>query len=387
LRYIAFVPVRIGSKGIPFKNIKTFCGKPLLYWVLKSLEDTEKVDEIFLAYDDDKILEALNRFEFKKLRYYRRLNENSADTSSTESVLLEFISAKELKGNDRIILAQATSPFTSSQHVSEAIEQLEKSNKQSIVTCVRQKRFIWEDKGEPLNYDFRNRPRRQDFNGYLVENGAFYINSIKNIIKSSCRLTEPVSIYEMPEHTFVEIDEKEDWEIAELIFKNNCLTKSNLLGFPKLFISDVDGVLTDSGMYYSNLGDEIKKFSTYDGMAFELLRKKNVKTAIITGENTTIVENRAKKLKIDFLYQGIKEKLSVVEQLCNKLSISLDEIAYVGDDINDLDVLKEVGFPACPSNAVDKVKNIPKIKILNKRGGEGVVREFVDFLIEKKNKS
>jgi YrbI family 3-deoxy-D-manno-octulosonate 8-phosphate phosphatase len=154
----------------------------------------------------------------------------------------------------------------------------------------------------------------------------------------------------------------------------------------RLFISDVDGVLTDGSMYYSENGDELKRFSTYDGMAFMLLNELNVKTAIITSENTKIVSNRSKKMKIDYLYQGLKNlgKLESAREICETNNISFDSVCYIGDDINCYELLSEVKYAACPSNAVDKIKKIPNIKILKTKGGSGAVREYVEYLISKK---
>lgn len=148
----------------------------------------------------------------------------------------------------------------------------------------------------------------------------------------------------------------------------------------KLFLTDVDGVMTDAGMYYTASGDEFKKFNTHDGMAFNLLRDANIKTGIITTENTEIVARRAAKLKVDYVYQGagFKGKLAAALEICEKEQISIKEVAYIGDDINCIDLLKEVGIAACPANATKHVKAIPGIILLQKEGGEGAIREFVD---------
>ncbi len=154
----------------------------------------------------------------------------------------------------------------------------------------------------------------------------------------------------------------------------------------KLFVSDVDGVLTDGSMYYSENGDELKRFNTYDGMAFQILRERGVKTAIITSENTNIVLNRSRKMKIDYLYQGKKNigKLETVKKICLENNISFDSVSYIGDDINCFELLSTVKFAACPSNAVNKIKDISCIKLLNTKGGSGAVREYVEYLIESK---
>lgn len=152
----------------------------------------------------------------------------------------------------------------------------------------------------------------------------------------------------------------------------------------KIFIMDVDGVLTDSGMYYSENGDELKKFSTYDGKAMEFLRNKGIKTAIITSENTQIVSRRSKKMGIDFLFQGVDDKLTVAKELCIREGILLEsEASFIGDDVNDLELLELVNFKACPKNSVERVKSIKDIFVLQTKGGDGAVREFVDIIISK----
>lgn len=154
----------------------------------------------------------------------------------------------------------------------------------------------------------------------------------------------------------------------------------------KLFLTDVDGVLTDAGMYYSENGDELKKFSTHDGMGLQLIKSKDIKTGIITSENTKMVERRFNKLKLDYLYQGKREggKLASAQEICSKEGITLNEVAYIGDDINCLDLLSAVGLAACPANALDAVKNIPGILQLKKKGGEGCVREFIELILSEK---
>lgn len=151
----------------------------------------------------------------------------------------------------------------------------------------------------------------------------------------------------------------------------------------RLFLTDVDGVLTDGGMYYSENGDEMKKFNTRDGMGIRLLREAGIKTGIITSENTQIVERRAEKLKVDYVYQGRRDggKLQSANEICEKEGISLKEVAYIGDDVNCLELLQNVGLAACPVDAMSKVKAIPGIYILSKKGGEGAMREFADIIL------
>jgi N-acylneuraminate cytidylyltransferase len=219
-----------------------------------------------------------------------------------------------------------------------------------------------------------------------MENGAFYINTVGEILKTKQRLADPVGLYEMPEYTGFEIDEPEDWLIVDALLirqkQNKGLSSRPLL---KLFLTDIDGVLTDAGMYYSENGDELKKFNTHDGMGLQLVKKLNIKTGIITSENRVLNQRRAEKLKLDFLFQGAKSKLEIAKQLCKDLNIELENVAYIGDDINCFDLLSEVGYKACPANAVMRIKNIPGIHHLQKKGGDGALREWIEFLFQELN--
>ena len=145
----------------------------------------------------------------------------------------------------------------------------------------------------------------------------------------------------------------------------------------KLFITDIDGVWTDGGMYYDKTGNEFKKFNTYDSAGVVLLNAVGIPTAIITGENTEIVSRRAEKLNIPFVYQGVTNKLSVARKLCKQLGIGLSEVAFIGDDINDINLLQKVKISACPKNASDYIKNEVDWMI-NVNGGSGAYRAFVE---------
>lgn len=153
----------------------------------------------------------------------------------------------------------------------------------------------------------------------------------------------------------------------------------------RLFLTDVDGVQTDAGMYYFNSGEEAKRFNAHDGMGLQILRRTGVKTGFITSEATPLVENRFKKLKLDYLEQGRSRegKLQAALEICEKEGISMQQVAYIGDDVNCLDLLQQVGWAACPQDATREVKAVPGITILSKKGGEGCVREFIDLIMQK----
>ena len=148
----------------------------------------------------------------------------------------------------------------------------------------------------------------------------------------------------------------------------------------KLVGTDIDGVWTDARMYYSADGDIIKSFSTYDGMGVQLLREAGIPLIIMTGENTEIVAMRAQKLGIDRIFQGENEKLKRLKEVCSELDITLDEVAYIGDDVNDLDILRAVGISAMPPNSPILDKFSPDY-LTTRSGGNGAFRDFVDFIL------
>lgn len=151
---------------------------------------------------------------------------------------------------------------------------------------------------------------------------------------------------------------------------------------PKLILTDIDGVWTDCGMYYDETNVELKKFNTYDSAGVLFAHHMGIPVGILTGENTEIVRRRAKKLKIDYVFLGVKDKVAIATTLCEELKISLKDVAYIGDDINDIKLLKLVGWAGVPSSAPEYVKMLASIQLL-KKGGEGAFREFVENILTK----
>lgn len=373
---VAFIPVRGGSKSIPLKNIKNMNGKPLVYWTIKAANECKNIDCVYVSTDSEQIRDTVELFGFSKVKVIGRSEESASDTATTEFAMLEFAQQYDF---DNIVLIQATSPLLKADDLDGGFKLFNQSNCDSVISVVRQYRFIWEisedDCAVSVNYDVFNRPRRQEFKGYLMENGAFYITSKLDLIESGNRVSGNIKAYEMHEDTAFEIDEPSDWCIIErLMHKNNI--KSEPMNI-KMLLTDCDGCLTDGGMYYSEHGDELKKFNTRDGMAFKMLRERGIITGIVTGEDVELNKRRADKMHLDELYMGISDKLSVVSEIANKHNIRMDEIAYIGDDINDLDVLKAVGFSSCPHDAVTCVReNVDYVA--QACGGRGVIREVME---------
>lgn len=385
-KIVALIPVRGGSKSIKLKNIKEMNGRPLVYWVMDAALQCDWIDEVYIATDHVEIRNAVldyDKRDKRKLKCIDRNPENATDEASTESVMVEFVNKIP---SDIMVLIQATNPLLKSDHLTEALNVFLSNGLDSLLSVVRQKRFIWkinnEGLVEPVNYSPEKRPRRQDYEGFLVENGAFYITKTDQFIRTGVRISGNIGYYIMPEESYYEIDEPQDWMIVEQLLKQSqfdSLLNKKIKNI-KLLATDCDGVLTDAGMYYSADGDYLKKFNTKDGKGLSMLMDKGIIVAIITGENSEIVKRRAEKLGIKDVYLGCENKVAAMEELLLKYNLSFEEIAYIGDDINDLELLKKAGISFSVSDATDIVKQTVDYVTKNK-GGYGAVREVADLIL------
>lgn len=389
---IAFIPVRGGSKSIPLKNIKLICGKPLVYWTVKAACGCKYIDKVYVSTDSNIIRETVKAFKndaesilFSKVAVVGRSAESASDTASTESAMLEFAEKFEF---DNIVLIQATSPLLTSEDLDKGFEMFGEPGTDSVLSVVHQKRFHWakDQQGfaHPTNYNVYKRPRRQEFAGYYVENGAFYITPKAGLIKSQNRVSGNIRILEMKEDTFLEIDEPGDWIIMEALMKKDVVTEPEEIPEIKLFLTDCDGCLTDAGMYYSENGDELKKFNTRDGMGFRLLRENGIMAGIITGEDADLNRRRAEKLQLDILESGCTDKTSAIKRICRERGIALKNVVYIGDDINDLEAVKLVGYGCAPADAMPQVREAAKF-VTKAKGGEGVIREVTEKILWSEN--
>lgn len=219
MKVTAVLPLRKGSKSIPNKNIRSFAGHPLYYYQLSALINCKEIDEVWILTDY-----SLDNIKAKhpKLFFFERSPKVSTDKSSTEDTVLEFI---ETVSTDLLIIAQATNPFVKNEDYTKAIEQFKSNHCSSLLSVSKTKRFYWDYTGQPINYDFHYRPRRQDFenNKVFIENGAFYIVKESMFKNFQNRLVNPVELYIMPEYTSLEIDDPEDWDLAEKVYRQKHL--------------------------------------------------------------------------------------------------------------------------------------------------------------------
>ncbi len=379
MKKTAIIPLRKGSKGIPGKNKKKLLGRPLFSWVLTAAIFSS-LDEVFVFTDDQEIIDFVNK-EYQwtsKVKALLRNEANANDTASTESALIEFAEAIQYDF-DILCLLQATSPMTTSEDIDAVLNEIITNKKKSALTVVNTHRFTWNSDGTPQNYDVFKRPRRQDFEGLLIENGAVYATTKEAFLESNNRVSGTIGLVKMDETSLVEIDSMTDWKIIEELLVTR-LKKGKIHQRIDYLVLDVDGVFTNGQVFYSADGELAKAFDMRDGMGLEILRQHQVEVIVMTSENSELVAQRMKKLQIVNTFLGIKDKYSFLKQFIKDRNSSFAAVAYIGDDINDLTNICSVGWSFTPADATEIVKQKADY-LLTKSAATGAIREACGKII------
>ncbi|WP_452224251.1 cytidylyltransferase domain-containing protein [Lacinutrix chionoecetis] len=378
MKKIGFIPLRKGSKGILNKNKRKMVGRPLFTWVLGEAIFSE-LDEIIIFTDDQDIIDFIGK-EYQwttKIAAHLRSDESASDIASTEFGMLEYCEAINYNF-DVFCLLQATSPFTKRNDINACLKAVESEN-DSAITVVKTHRFLWNENGEALNYNPHQRPRRQDFEGLLIENGAVYTTTKEALKKHKNRIGEKTVVVKMPEDSLLEIDTETDWIAVEQLLIERQKRAKQAAEITHVVL-DVDGVFTDGTITYTKDGELTKNFDMRDGMGLEILRQFNVKVLVMTSENSELVAKRMQKLKIENVYLGVKDKYSLLQHILKEENLSIDNFAYIGDDVNDLTNICSVGWSLAPNNATDIVKQHADV-VLSKSSGAGAIREACQFIM------
>jgi YrbI family 3-deoxy-D-manno-octulosonate 8-phosphate phosphatase len=372
MRWVALQPLRGGSKSIPEKNVRIIAGRPLYAWSLGAALDSGCFDAIYVASDDPEIRDDVRARFGSRVQVIDRAPENATDDASIESVMLEVAAKVPC---DVMSLVQATSPLTRPEDFRSARARFEREGLDSLLTGVELKRFFWTHDAQPLNYDPARRPRRQDFAGAVMENGAFYFTRSQLLTRTGSRLCGRIGVYRMHEESATELDEPSDWPVVETLLRRRYTVSRDV----RMIVVDVDGTFTDGGMYYDGNGEALKKFNTRDAKGLLLLQEAGVRICIVTAENSAVVHARMRKLGFKDYFPGVHDKPAWLAEAGDRWQVSLEQTAYIGDDVNDLACLRIVGLSACPSDAVPEVRDAVKY-ICNAAGGQGAVREFSDMI-------
>jgi YrbI family 3-deoxy-D-manno-octulosonate 8-phosphate phosphatase len=380
MKKIGVIPLRKDSKGIPGKNKKKMVGRPLFSWVLTEAIFSN-LDAVYVFTNDTEIIRYVER-EYSwtnKVFALLRNEENANDTASTESTMMEF-SEKINHEYAVLCLLQATSPLTLAADINNVLDKITTEKFDTALSVVKTHRFTWNSDGTPQNYDVFNRPRRQDFEGLLIENGAVYATKKELFLNSKNRVSGTIGLVEMPEETLMEIDSLSDWNIVEnLLMERQKAMKTNQR--IQYLVLDVDGVFTDGGVYYDEAGEMAKKFDMRDGMGLEILRENNVEVITLTSENSKLVAQRMVKLQIKEAFFGVKDKYSFLKQFLATKNSSFGAVAYVGDDVNDLTNICSVGWSFAPANATAIIK-LNADFVLGNASGSGAIREVCETILK-----
>ena len=372
MRWIALLPLRGGSKSIPDKNLRPIAGRPLYAWSLEAALASDCFDAIYAASDSAAIRDAARARFGTRIEVLDRAPENATDTASSEAVMLEVAARTE---SDVLCLIQATSPLTRAEDFRAARRRFEQDQLDSLLTGVELKRFFWRHDGVPLNYHPAHRPRRQEFAGTVMENGAFYFTRTALLRASGVRLGGRIGVHVMAAECAAELDEPDDWPIVEALLRPRVVAGRDL----RLLVVDVDGTLTDGGMYYDGKGEAMKKFDTRDAKGMLMLRDAGVRVCVVTAETSAVVTARMRKLGITDYFPGVKDKLAWLREHVTRWQLDAAQVAYIGDDLNDLEGLLAAGLSCCPADAVPEVRQAVHY-VCAAGGGAGAVREVCDLV-------
>jgi YrbI family 3-deoxy-D-manno-octulosonate 8-phosphate phosphatase len=382
LKNIAIIPARGGSKGIPKKNIKPLLGLPLIAYNITEAKKANHIDAVFVSTDCPEIAEISRSFGAEIII---RPDELANDTASSEVAIIHAINeiAAKYAMPEIVAFLQCTSPLTQAEDIDGTIAKMLQEKADSAFAATAFHYFTWkEQNGDAIgvNHDKKIRLRRQDREPEYLETGAVYAFSATGFLAAKHRFFGKTSFHIMPAERVHEIDEPFDFELAEILLRR--IQRNAQMPEIKALIMDFDGVFTDDLVHVDQNGIESVSCSRSDGMGLELLRKSGYQLIVISKEKNPVVRARCEKLGIE-CYHGIEDKLTLLKKLLNEKGLNKDEIAYIGNDINDLECLKYAGYAVVPSDANSKVKPYAHL-ILNKKGGQGALRELAEIILSNK---
>lgn len=385
MKILAIIPARGGSKGIPRKNIRLLAGKPLVAHTIEQALRARQVNRTIVSTDDTEIAKVAQQYGAEVVM---RPPELATDTASSESVLLHVLSFLEEKEGyvpSLVVFLQPTSPLRQPDDIDNAINKLIKDNADSLFSCCGLHNFYWRlEGGRPVsvNYDYQHRPRRQEFTPEYIENGSIYVTKTEIIKQYGNRLGGSVTLYEMNPLDSFQIDTPEDFLLLErlisLRYRHVAVEK---LKDVKLLVLDFDGVLTDNRVLVSQDGIESVVCNRGDGLGIEQLRQAGIPVVVISKETNAVVSARCQKLGIP-CFQNATDKLTILKQVAREHNVDLDKVAYVGNDVNDIDCIEAVGVGVAVADAHPKVIAVADI-VTQAAGGSGAVREICDLILER----
>lgn len=377
-RIIAVIPARGGSKGIPGKNLKMIAGRSLIRRTIDSLMATGLVDDVYVSSDSEEILNEATRYGANAIK---RPEELSSDQASSESALLHAlkITGEDSKA-DLLVFCQATSPFIESKDLRQAITGVSRGEADVVFSATESHAFLWRktDEGmEGINHDKTFRLRRQDMDPEYRETGAFYVMKTQGFVESKHRFFGKVACQVTDSRFAIDIDEPADLDLARMLAKNEKAIPD--LSRIKALVTDFDGVHTNNLASVNQEGIESVSVNRSDGLGISVLKNSSIKFLILSKEKNPVVTARAQKLAVESI-QGIDNKPLALTEWVKQNNLSFNEIAYVGNDINDIEVMKLCGISIAVADSYPEVTEIADW-VLKNNGGQGAIREITDALL------
>ena len=375
-RIVAVVPARGGSKGIPGKNLQEVGGRSLVQRAVDVCRASRYINEVWVSTDDDTIADHAISSGGGVIH---RPDELAGDHASSESALLHALEHLNIsgRGDEILVFVQCTSPFINAADVDAAIQRVVSREFDSVFAAVPTFEFLWRLDGDTaygLNHDHSRRLRRQDRDPDYRETGAFYVMRVEGFVECGHRFFGRIGVQPVAAETSLEIDEAADLVLA----RGQERTVRNSLVLPpfRLLVTDFDGVHTDDRAYVTQDGVEGVVVNRRDGHGVKLLRAAGVDVVILSTERNEVVAARARKLEIECLH-GVDDKVLALESIMKRYRVDAADVAYVGNDVNDLQCLEMVGVPICVSDA--HVDVLPAARYVTRcAGGAGAIREIAD---------
>jgi YrbI family 3-deoxy-D-manno-octulosonate 8-phosphate phosphatase len=374
-RTVAIIPARGGSKGIPLKNLQKVAGISLLARAINAAQASPSIDRVIVSTDHDGIAaEALRA----GAEVAHRPAEIAGDTATSESALIHTLSTLD-EDFDITVFMQCTSPFIDSASIENAVRTVRDDDADVVFSAVEDHSFLWrlddDTQAVAVGHEASFRPRRQDRAKHFNETGAFYVMRTSGLIEHEHRFFGRIGIEEVPPEHAREIDDMSDLTLVRAIASTQ--ETAQVIDVDAL-VTDFDGVHTDDGAYVDEDGNEQVRVHRGDGMGISRLVKSGVPVMILSKERNPVVTRRAEKLRVD-VAQGIDNKASILDAWITANDLDPARVAYVGNDINDLEAFDVVGWPIAVADAHPRVLAAARV-ILDRPGGRGAVREVCDLI-------
>lgn len=373
---LAVIPARGGSKGLPRKNVRLLCGKPLIAWTIEAARRAETVGRIVVSTDDAEIAAVSRRWGAEVVM---RPADLSGDFSSSEAAL-EHVLRETGVHSGILVFLQCTSPLTLPEDIDGTVRALARGF-DSAFTATRRRKFAWRrtaDGAEPVGHQKSYRPMRQQMRDEFEEVGAVYAMHVSGFLQAQHRFPGKTALHEIPVERSLEIDDELDFIMAEAMLRRRLQQdKAAALPVPvEALVMDFDGVFTDNRVLVSEAGVESVVCHRGDGWAIARLRAKGMRLLVLTNEANPVVRRRCEKLGLECIVT--EEKLAAMRAWLRRHHIAREATCYIGNDVPDVACMRYVGCAVTPADAYDEARSAAHI-VLDTPGGSGCIRELAEL--------